>query len=300
MELAAERVKPHRCNDSMAITGRCFSTRTYHPDNYGHFIHDALSRIYYEDLGVIAPGRVKLIPPRIKFPIQKKLFEMVFEGYEIVWTPDNTALEVEELIVPANLCGWNQCNQVGLSALADRMRQIMLPYAGAEKYKICVSRRDRTTLNQGRNFVNLNAYENRMQELGFRVVEASKLALEDQFPLWANATDIVGVQGSGMMNMIMMPPGNYLEIQGFPTAKREGKKFFGQLLTVRCAIAAKHRSVMGISSTYSPNGLHASVIDIDRLEAILAQWRRRKNRPHRSWQPDWNKIRHSLAKSQKN
>lgn len=266
---AAQRITPHRFNDSMAVSGRCFSTRVNHPNNFGHFIHDTLSRIYYEDLGVIAPGRVKLIPPRMSFPIQKILFEKIFEGYEIVWTPDNTALEFEELMVPVNLCGSSQCNQVGLSALANRMRQIMQPYAGSENYKVCVSRRDGTSINQGRNFVNLEAYETRMLELGFRVVEASKLAPEDQFRLWANTTDIVGVQGSGMMNMIMMPPGNYFEIHGFPVDKREGRKFFAQLLTLRCAIAAKHHRVMGIPSAYSPDGPHASVIDIEHLERIL-------------------------------
>ena len=89
---------------AVAISGRCFSARSGIPDNMGHFIHDMLSRKYYEYLGVIAPGRERIIAPGFAFPMRRILFERIFEGYEIVHVPSDVAFRVEELLVPANLC----------------------------------------------------------------------------------------------------------------------------------------------------------------------------------------------------
>ena len=64
----------------MAVPGRCFSKLTNISCNFGHFVHDVLSRIYYEDQDVISPGREKVIAPEFVYPIQKTLFEKIYEG----------------------------------------------------------------------------------------------------------------------------------------------------------------------------------------------------------------------------
>lgn len=43
-----------RCMD---LPGRCFTANRGKFWNFGHFVHDVLSLIYYEDLGAIVPGR---------------------------------------------------------------------------------------------------------------------------------------------------------------------------------------------------------------------------------------------------
>ena len=255
------------------VPGRCFSARSVSSWNFGHFVHDILSRIYYEDLGAIVPGRDKVIAPRMFLPIQETLFRMVFEGYEIVQVSPDAALRVEELLLPANLCNSERFNPAAIAAMARRIRRFMAAYAGKERLKVCVSRRDgRRKRNsgeqsRGREFANIDAYETRMRDLGFDVVVVSGLRPEDQFALWANTTDIVGVHGAGMMNMIMMPPGgNYTEIAGASAIPDQSTPCPNWV--IRCAIAAGHR-VCGLSGNVDTLG--RPVIDIERLEAVLSR-----------------------------
>ena len=102
-----------------------------------------------------------------------------------------------------------------------------------------------------------------MRELGFDIVKVSALDPEAQFDLWANTSDIVGVHGAGMMNMIMMPPGsNYTEIAGMSGENRGRCPNW----VIRCALASGHR-VRGIAGTLDRED--RPTIDIERLEGIL-------------------------------
>lgn len=251
-----------------AVSGRCFSTLCNTWRNFGHFVHDVLTRIYYEDLGAIAPGREKVIAPEFAFPMQKAMFERVFADYEIVHAPPGTMFEVEELLLPANLCSWTRFNPEGVASLARRMRRIAAPYEAEGGIKVCVSRGDGPSgpnIIRDRDFSNSDAFETRMRELGYRVVEVSSLDPEDQFALWANSSSIVGVHGAGMMNMIMLPAGSfYAEIAGNATGPEYAAK--RAVLTTRCAAAAGHR-VHGLESSHDDDS--RQWIDIDRLEEML-------------------------------
>lgn len=256
----------------MEVYGRCFSTRSRFPRNFGHFVKDVLTRIYYEDLGAIAPGRDKVIAPHFHMPMQEVLFRAVFEGYEVVRPPRDAPLRVEELLLPANLCCYFEFNPAAVAALAKRMRRIMAPYAGKERYKVCISRRDSEKSDRNRKFLrdfaNNDAYETRMRQLGFDVVEVSTLDPETQLALWANTTDIVGVHGAAMMNMIMtLSRGNYTEIVGAPVRPDVVGGAFWPNLTIRCAMASGHR-VCGISSRFDRHS--RPMIDIERVEAELS------------------------------
>lgn len=248
-------ILPHK--RSMRVEGRCFSALSNTTHNYGHFIHDVLSRVYYEDLGLLAPGREKIIAPHFKFPMQRYLFESVFADYEIIEAPAGTVLEIDELVLPANLCTSNQFNANGIAALATRMRKIFATQAGGTPRKVCVSRKDGKDTG-GRAFSNVDAYERMMKKEGFEVVEVSRLDIETQLALWTNTTDIVGVHGAGMMNMIMMPEGSrYTEITG---ATR------GPFYTARCAMAAGHK-VAGTTGPLDAKG--NAVIDLDAVKKLL-------------------------------
>ena len=250
------------------VPGRCFSLRVKYWENFAHFVHDVLSRIYYEDLGAIVPGRDRVIAPPMPWPMQNALFRKIFEGYEIVHVPHHVALRVEELLLPANLCRRESFNSAAIAALAKRMRRIMAPYAGKEKYKVCVSRKDASParrIRHKRNFANIEDYENRMRKLGYLIVNASEIAPEEQFKLWPNTTDIVGIHGSGMMNMIMMQSGgNYTEITGVKKGDPRGELITNSI--VRCPMAAGHR-VGGLACPPDADGRQK--IDLDRLEALL-------------------------------
>ena len=250
---------------SIEVSGSCFSARSTNPQNFGHFVHDMLSRIYYEDIGVISPGRDRVIAPRMPMPIQEAIFRKVFEKYEILQVPPHATLKVEKLLLLANLCSHEMFNPAAIAALAARMRRIIKHYIGKEKHKVCVSRRDGEQ-TRGRDFANVDAYETRMRERGFDIVKVSALDPEAQFKLWANTTNIVGVHGAGMMNMIMLQKNvNYTEIAG------AGSSILGQRSPCpnwiyRCALSAGH-NVRGIVSTIDLQG--RPVIDIKRLESAL-------------------------------
>ena len=249
------------------VPGRCFSTRTEYSPGFAHFGHDVLTRIYYEDLGVIAPGREKIIGPKYSYPIQKFLFEKIFADYEIIWAPDSVALNVEELLIAANLHGIGGLNAKSIESLARRMQRIIAPYIGTEKFKVCVSRSDGSNVRLGRNLVNTEAYENLLRDWGFRIVAASTLDLDAQLHLWANTTDLIGVHGSGMMNMIMMPQGgNYTEIIGASYLDKHGNEVYGNNMILRCAIAAGHR-VRVITSKRNNEG--RPIINLEQVRDLL-------------------------------
>ena len=250
---------------SIEVSGSCFSARSTNPQNFVHFVHDMLSRIYYEDIGVISPGRDRVIAPRMPMPIQEAIFRKVFEKYEILQVPPKATIKVEKLLLLANLCSHEMFNPAAIAALAARMRRIIAHYIGKEKHKVVVSRRDGEQ-TRGRDVANVDAYETRMRELGFDIVEVSALDPEAQFKLWANTTNIVGVHGAGMMNMIMMPKNvNYTEIAGAGSSI-PGKRSPCPNWIYRCALSAGH-DVRGIESMLDLQG--RPVIDIKRLESAL-------------------------------
>ena len=126
--------------------------------------------------------------------------------------------------------------------------------------KVRVSPRDgkrkRGAQAGGRDFANVEACESRMRELGFDVVEVSVLEPDARFDPWANARDIVGVQGAGMMNMIMMPRGsNCTEIAGM-SGLANGRRLYW---TIRCALAAGRR-VRGIAGVLDPQNRRSSTL----------------------------------------
>lgn len=249
-------IRPHQ--RTLDVSGRCFSLLSNTTHNFGHFVHDVLTRIYYEDLGLIAPGREKIIAPQFRFPMQKALFDMVFEGYEFITAPEGAALVVDKLIAPANLCDSLAFNPKGIAALASRLRNALSDRSGSEiSHKICVSRRDGKA-SGGRSFANMDAYESAMEKRGYKVVQASDLSLEEQLLLWSNTRDMVGIHGAGMLNMIMMPENSrYTEVVPHPR---------GPIYTARCAIAAGH-DVAGYAAEAAPDG--QSHINLKELGAIL-------------------------------
>lgn len=261
-------IRPSR-KRAVAVSGRSFSTRSCYPHNMGHFMHDMLSRIYFEELDVIAPGRERIIAPRFSFPMQRVLFHRIFAGYDIVDVPTDATLEVEELLLPANLCSTYCFNAAAISSLAKRLRSIASYFSENDKCKVYVSRRDGTKAGTvGRTFVNMEACEKRLRKLGYQVVEISKLDSGAQFRLWANCVDIVGIHGAGMMNSLMISQGsNYMEIAGAPFDPLPQK--YCPTSIVRCAMASGHRT-SGLIGDLNSEG--QPVIDLDALEAILRQF----------------------------
>ena len=86
----------------------------------------------------------------------------------------------------------------------------------------------------------METYENRMREMGYQIVEISKLDTEAQLAQFADTTDIVGIHGVCMMNMIMMPPGgNYSVITGASVSFVPDR--YCPVFTARCAMVAGHR-----------------------------------------------------------
>ena len=250
----------------VTVSGRCFSTISQNYSNLGHFIHDILSRIYYEKLGVIQPGREKIIAPRFHFPMQKFLFEEIFHDYEIVHHPPRTSLNVEELLLPANLCSPTKFNTSAIKNLISHLRRIALKYSGTDFRKICISRKDgKVGGTLGRNFINIEAYEAIMRKFGYQIVEISRLDPKAQLTLFSNTTDMAGIHGAGMMNMVFMPAGgNYTEITGAPVDPIP--HMYCHSTIAHWAMIAGH-NVSGLVGELDRKG-HPK-INMERLETIL-------------------------------
>lgn len=272
--LAEAHKRSSRHEGRIAVSGKCFSTRTNMQYGPAHFIHDVLTRIYYENLGVIARGRDKIIaPPAFQFPVQRVLFEKVFDGYEIVHAPDGVALDVEELVIPANLCGAWAFNPKGIVELATRLRRILASYVGPMKHKVCVSRRDGNKF-QGRGFTNMEEFENMLRDMGYKIAIVSELDPDTQFRLFANTTQLIGVHGSGMVNTLMMPPrGKHTEIIGAPhidmyTGKQDFRHMGGHICELRIAMAIGHR-VRVIACASNRDAKQRPVINLEWLKKHL-------------------------------
>ena len=182
-----------------------------------------------------------------------------------MYVPIRAALSVEELLLSVNLCKPHMFNTAAIAGLASGMRRISAPYTGKKKYKVCVSRnnpesekKNKATL---RDIANMETYETLIRKLGYRVVNASRIDPEEQFALWANTTDIIGIHGAGMMNMMMMPSGNYIEIMRMDSGLRSGNNWIA-----RCAIFAGH-SLSGLAVHL--NAQNRTEIDLDLLETLL-------------------------------
>ena len=233
--------------DRVTIPGRCLSTRTIYFTGVGHFVHEVLTRIYYENLGVIVRGRDKIIaPPYFQYPIHRFLFERIFDGYEIVHHPQEVALDVEELLISANLCTYNAINTNAIAELAARLREITVPYVIPEDYKVCISRRDGNNF-AGRDFSNYGEFEDLLQDMGYKIALVSEMEPDEQFALFANTTDLIGIHGSGMINTMMMPPGGtHTEITGAPhidfdTGKSDYRHLQGHNCMLRFATIIGHQ-----------------------------------------------------------
>ena len=253
-----------------AVPGRCFSARTDSFNNFGKFVNDLLTKIYYEEIGVIAPGREKIIDPLFKFPIQKILFDEIFAGYEIVRAQPSVALAVEELVMPSNLRSVRKFNAEAVAYLSRRMDRILTNYARAEKLKVCVSRRDGNNKKRGRDFINYESFYELARDKGYLVVEVSALDPYEQLTLWANTTHLLGVHGAGMMNMIMMPTGGtYIEIANPANVNGYTKKIeSAHPFIAYSAMAAGHK-VLGVESMRDQQG--RPVIDLRSVERILRE-----------------------------
>ena len=160
----------------------------------------------------------------------------------------------KESLIPANLHQLVGFNAKAVESLARRMHHIMKPYVGTRKYKICISRSDGVDQHLGRDFVNTKAFEKLLRDSGYLIVEVSRYDLDAQLELWANTTDIMGVHGAGMMNMIMMPQGgNHTEIIGASYINKQGNEVYGNKEILFSAIAAGHR-VRAITSKRNKEG----------------------------------------------
>ena len=249
------------------VPGRCFSGLAKHQNNFGHFVHDVLSRIYYEEIGAIAPGREKIIAHPFHYPIQKILFEKIFEGYEIITAPPNTALEVEELLLPANLCNYVGFNPKAIEVLSERIRPIVAPYAENRRHKICVSRSD-GKFSKSRQFINLGLFDKLVEDLGYRAVEVSTMDPQTQFSLWASTSNMVGIHGAGMANMIMMPPREGRVYTEVASCNFTPDHFAARtMVTARLAIAVGHRT--NVIRGLIDDSRNKPMIDLERLETVL-------------------------------
>ncbi|MBN8757440.1 MULTISPECIES: glycosyltransferase family 61 protein [Variovorax] len=183
-------------------------------NNYFHFIAETLPRmILAEEAGV--PPTVPFLVTGDLHPNIEKLFDISNTARRpVIALEKGTLYRVEEMYYPSDLTsvidayeGGRAARQTGLDVgrirmAIDRCKQRFPVGAIAGKRRIFASRN-----GSYRNLLNQKQIENRLLKIGFEIVCADELDLEEQIRIFQDAEMVVGSTGAQMSNMVWCRPG---------------------------------------------------------------------------------------------
>ena len=177
--------------------------------NYYHFFIDTLSQLFLlEENGI--PNHIPIVVPN-KFPsikyVQEFLKLSTFVKRRIIIQKPNEYYHIQKLIL---------CKDTFQSDSVFKVVESIDLIRNCEKNdRLFIFR----PLEDGRSILNFSEIEKTVVKYGFRVVDSSKMTLEQQIILFSGASEIIGVHGAGLTNIIFRSghPLKFLEI--FPGAE---------------------------------------------------------------------------------
>ncbi|MDO9551456.1 DUF563 domain-containing protein [Rhodonellum sp.] len=177
--------------------------------NYYHFFIDTLSQLFFlEENGI--PNHIPIVVPN-KFPsikyVQEFLKLSTFVKRRIIIQKPNEYYYIQKLIL---------CKDTFQSDSVYKVVESLNYIRNYEKNdRLFIFR----PVEHGRAIINFSEIEKIVVKFGFKIVDSSKLSLEEQIVLFSGASEIIGVHGAGLTNIIFRS-GHHLKIlEIFPGAE---------------------------------------------------------------------------------
>ncbi|MGE0362182.1 MAG: DUF563 domain-containing protein [Vicinamibacterales bacterium] len=178
-------------------------------DNYYHWIHDCVLRLYVLQRWPERPPLTVAVPPTLR-PYQRRSLEACLPAGAAVGEVADDWVRVERLVLPSFITE-PLVGMVPPDALAYVRRCVVSracgepPSAGRRLYISRAATRHRQILNE-------DELTDSLQEFGFEIVQPEALSFDEQVRLFAAATIIVGSRGAALTNMIFAHHARILEI----------------------------------------------------------------------------------------
>ncbi len=160
--------------------------------NFYHFFIDTLSQLFLLEENNV-PRHIPVIVsyefPEIKY-VQEFLDISSFISRKIIVQTTSEYFHVEKLII---------CKDTFYSeSIFEVVRSIDHIRECSNNEKIFIFR----PLDHGRAILNFNEIKELMIKFGYKLVDSSKLTLREQISLFSGASEVVGIHGAGLTNII--------------------------------------------------------------------------------------------------
>ena len=228
-------------------------------DNHSHWLLQTLPQLrLYEQAGV-RPDRL-IVQPNIR-PYQRETLRL------LGWNDRDLILRAPErpIIFRELYAGYVDGGLVPDRTLYDRLRQACPKRPGSPE-KLYISRGDARHV---RRFLNEDRLIERMTELGFTIVTAGHLSLEEEISLFQGARVICGPLGAGLYNAVFSDNGATIVTVSDPNYVMT---WLAQTAALR---GHRHAAVFGLAfDSVEPlfEGTHNNwICDVDQVERVLRQ-----------------------------
>ena len=170
----------------------------YNWDNYWHFINDVLGQFYVLEktgfdftIPVVIPRRV------LKYNyVQAFLNSQFAKKLNIIFQDEKTMVKILKPFFCKHISNTKPLFSFVISTLSTTIEN-NLP-----EIKIFVDR----SKSRGRHIINREDVLNFLQRNGYLLVDADELDYNDQIRLFSSASEIIGLHGAGLSNIIFRYP----------------------------------------------------------------------------------------------
>lgn len=182
--------------------------------NLFHWLLDAMGRMLMleERMGQKLEIDRYLIPPKIA-SYRECMIAMGISEEKIIELPLGECVEFEKLIWIANPCGYSSHIVPEWLIQSYRRKFSKIVSKGQTKStRLYISRQDASA----RKFSNEDALATALEARGYQIVRLSEYGLAEKVRLFAEATEVIGMSGAGMVCLMFCRPGTQV-IEMYPS-----------------------------------------------------------------------------------
>lgn len=194
----------------------CVSLLSLEPSNYGSWLFRMAAKIGLMQLFGLQELCVVCWAP-LDWQKQILAFFGIPEDRIISIDTFHTYFFPNGLFVPCSINRHVFLDDLTLAFFYKKMREHGIEYRPSRQIVVSRLLSNRAGKSYYREFIDEEAFLERMQGLGFEAVAPDLLSFRDQVELFASASRVIGASGSAMFNTMFSPPGAFvLDIEAFP------------------------------------------------------------------------------------